>query len=548
MSNMKAFILKRAIALGLALCLMIPSATLAQEIATDLNGNLVGIAQDEWTGAAFSEVEAALPDMNSADLIMGYIAGENPNLSPLTCIEENLISINQLMYESVVDLDDTLKPSPMLADSWTRNGKTWTFKLRSGITFHNGYDLTAYDVVTSYEAILRAGSQCPYYGRVNRLIEGMEATDTLTLTVKARYSGIVTLYGMVFPVMQYSTVADAVPRGTGPYWFIQYDADGTLRLEANPLWWKKQPNVTSILARRYDTAAEALQGLQTRQIEMLSTRSNNAALYRKFSSITSMDYATLTYEMLVPNLSSQSIMSDVNVRKAVMYAMDSATIASNAYVDMSIQCEVPIQPNSWLYESQSAIYYYSPERALQLMQNSGWQDINGTNTLSKLDGIMINEAHVEIITYNDSTSSVRENAANLIASYLNTIGINTTVTVLSKSKCKDRMANKNYDLALVGVNLSEVPNLYSLLSKDGNLCFNNYSNDTMDSLLANAGATGTEEDLKKIYSEIQLMVVDRLPLMGIGFRTGTVLATRSLQGLSGQRTYDAFNGMEFLTN
>ena len=108
------------------------------------------------------------------------------------------------------------------------------------------------------------------------------------------------------------------------------------------------------------------------------------------------------------------------------------------------------------------------------------------------------------------------------------------------------MAEKNYDIALVGVNLSEVPNLYALLTKEGNLCFNNYSNDTMDSLLANAGAAKSESELKQIYSEIQLHIVDRLPIMGLVFRSGSVLASRSLGGLSGLRTFDTFNGIEFL--
>jgi len=536
--------LKRIEILVVAVCLVLTGIpAMATDIAMDLNGGLVGVTEGSVDSI---EVQQALPDMDTAELIMGYVSGENPALSPLTCTEQNLISLNQLIFESVVELDSSMKPSPMLADSWTRSGKTWTFKLRSGIVFHNGYDLTAYDVVESYNAIVKAGSKCPYYGRVNTLISDMEATDALTLTVKAKYSGIVTLYGMTFPVMQYSTVYDAVPRGTGPFWFIQYDADGTIRLEANALWWKRQPHISSIIAKRYGEVSQALEALKRNQIEMMATNSTKAAINRKLSDLTCMDYASLTYEMLVPNLSKNSIMSDINVRQAVMYAIDRAIIASNAYVDMAVQCEVPIQPASWLYESQSAVYYYSPERALQLMQKSGWRDLTGTGTLSQLDGIMIREAHINIVTYNDSTTSIRENAANLIAAYLNAIGINTTVTVVSKNKCKDRIADKNYDLALVGVNLSEVPNLYALLTADGNLCFNNYSNDTMDSLLANAGVAGSEAELKQIYSEIQLHIVDRLPILGLAFRTGTVLSTRSLAGLEGLRTFDTFNGIEFM--
>ncbi|MBE5774766.1 MAG: hypothetical protein E7337_12675 [Clostridiales bacterium] len=544
MKSMKRSILKRIEALLLAVCLITAGMpACAQEIATDLFGGLVGVPE----GSADSiEAQSVVPDMNSADLVMGYVSGDNPKLSPLTCNEQNLISLNQLIYEPVVELDGSMKPSPMLADSWTRSGKNWIFRLRSGITFHNGYELTAYDVVQSYEAILKAGSACPYYGRVSSLISDMQATDTLTLTVKAKYSGLVTLYGMTFPVMQYSTVNDAVPRGTGPYWFIQYDGDGTIRLEANALWWKKQPNIKSIIAKRYSDISYALEALELKDIETLATKSTKAAISRKLADLTSMDYVTLTYEMLVPNLSKKSIMSDLNVRKAVMYAIDRAIIASNAYVDMAIQCEVPVQPSSWLYESQSAVYYYSPERALQLMQNSGWQDLNSTGILSKLDGIMINEAQIDIITYNDSTSSVRENAANLIAGYLNTIGINTTVTVVSKSRCKERMADKEYDLALIGVNLSEVPNLYAILNSDGNLNFNNHKSDGLDALLSSAAAATTEADLKLIYSEIQLDVVERLPIMGLMFRTGTVLSRRSLAGLTGLRAFDTYNGIEFM--
>ena len=95
--------------------------------------------------------------------------------------------------------------------------------------------------------------------------------------------------------------------------------------------------------------------------------------------------------MLVPNLSSSSIMSDINVRKAVMYAIDRSLLAANAYLDMTIQSEVPVVPNCWLYESQSAIYYYSPERALQMMNNSGWIDLTGDGVLKKKNGIMLQD-------------------------------------------------------------------------------------------------------------------------------------------------------------
>ena len=537
----------RRIGLTLALALALCAPALATgDIAYDLNGGYE--AADPSVVDAMNYDQEYVPqviDMDSADVVVGYIADASASLSPATCTEWSLISLNQLMFESVVDLDDNMKPVPMLADSWEHAGRAWRFKIRSGIQFHNGSELTAYDVVRSYETLSGAGSDNPYYGRL-QLIESMEATDIMELQVIGATRGLATLYGMTFPVMQYNTLADEVPRGTGPYWMIQRYDDGRIRLEANPLWWKQQPEVKSVLLKRYEDAGDALEAIQTNQIQMLSINSPKASFSRKLADLTFMDYTLPTYELLLPNISSNSMMSNLNVRQAVMYAIDRSIIASNGYLDMAVQSEVPVPPSSWLYESQSAIYYYSPERALQLMNNLGWYDMTGNGKLNRMNGIMLQEPNLTIITYNESTNSIRENAANLIANYLEAIGFNVTVTVTSRQRVREYIRKDNYDLALIGVNLSEVPSLNALLSHDGNLNLNGFGSEEMENYLSAAASVSDDTELKNIYSDIQMYVVEYLPIMGLLFRTGTVLSSRSLGGMSGIRCYDAFNGFEFL--
>ena len=73
-----------------------------------------------------------------------------------------------------------------------------------------------------------------------------------------------------------------------------------------------------------------------------------------------------------------------------------------------------------------------------------------------------------------------------------------------------------------------------------------FSNEEMDALLEQVRTTGNEDALQKLYSDIQMTVVNRLPVLGLLFRSGTVLSTRSIGGLSGLRAYDCFNGFEFL--
>ena len=281
---------------------------------------------------------------------------------------------------------------------------------------------------------------------------------------------------------------------------------------------------------------------------MLSTRSSDAALLRKLSNLTSMDYGTTTYEMLVPNLSGDSPMSDISVRRAVMYAVDRSTLATNAYLEMAVQSEVPVLPGTWLYESQSAQFYYSPERALQLLYDAGWSDMTGDNILEKLEGIRVEELQVEIVTYNEDTNSIRENAANMIADYLTVVGIRASVTVVARDDIEDVLDGGEYDLALIGVNLSEIPVLQPLLATGGSLNYSGYSSTEMDNLISATASAQTVEELSRLYSEIQLRVVDELPFLGLLFRAGTVLSTRSLGGLSGIRAMNAFRGLEYLTD
>ena len=538
--------------LALTMAALLTLGALAEgELASDLGGGLTGgeyMAEGQIDdGYVDQGMLAPVVDVFDADLVVGYVAGSNAAVNPLRCNEQDLVSVNQLVYDSLVELDENQKPAPMLADSWTHDGNLWTFTMRSGITFHNGAELTAFDVEATYDQFIAAGGSNPYTARLNMFIEDMQAQDERTLLVNSRFPGYMTLYAMVFPVMQASTLGDDMPRGTGPFWYVRYDLDSVIRIEANPLWWKQQPTVKSIAFRYYEEISEAIEGLQTRQVDMLATQSPTAALSRKLSNLTAMDFGTTTFEMRVPNARSNSPLSDLNVRRAVMYAIDRSVLASNAYLDMAIQSEVPVLPGTWLYESQSAKYYYSPERALQLLYDSGWRDLTGDTMMNKLSGIKIYELEIEIITYNDSTNSIRENAANLIADYLTAVGIRASVSVLSRDKVADRIEDRDYDLALIGVNLSEVPVILPMFSSGGALNFSGYENADMNSLLAQTGTASDETTLKQLYSQIQLKIVDELPILGLLFRTGTVLSTRSLAGMNGIRMLNHFRGLEYLS-
>ena len=143
-------------------------------------------------------------------------------------------------------------------------------------------------------------------------------------------------------------------------------------------------------------------------------------------------------------------------------------------------------------------------------------------------------------------SELQQAEMTFILDSLQSIGINATVTVMSQARLQENIKSRNYDLALIGVNLSEVPNMSAIFGRGAKLNFNGFGNDSMELYLKQATAAGDEDALKTSYSAMQMYVVNRLPILGLLFRTGTVLSNRSLGGMTALRLYDAFNGFEFL--
>ncbi|MEG1811994.1 MAG: ABC transporter substrate-binding protein [Clostridia bacterium] len=483
--------------------------------------------------------------MTTGDMTYGVVVGMDAAINPLQTIYRDLYAVNQLVFESLVELDQNMQPVPLLADKWEVSGNTWVFTLRSGIPFHNGAALTAYDVVASYQEILL--NPANRYWDVVQPISDMQAEDDLTLRVTSKGAGYMLLYAMTFPVAQQSTVQDQLPVGTGPYLYASYNPAISLRLEANPMWWKRASGyIRSVEVVCYRTTKAALVGLELGEIDALATDYPTAALNRSLSDRMTRDYSTQTYECIVPNLKSR-ILEDINVRRALMYAIDRTTVCETAYAGMAQESEVPVIPGSWLYDPQATKFNYSPERALQLLYDAGWADADQNGVLEKnIDGVLTSLS-LKLYTYDRGTTANRSEAAALIAKQLRMVGFDVTVETGLQSDVLKAIDKGSFDLALCAFELSEMPNLQFLLGSNGKANYARYKSGIMDGYLQSAYVAGTADELKSLMSKIQMQVVEDLPILGLFFRSGLMISMESVGGLSGTRQYDALSGLATVT-
>ncbi len=146
------------------------------------------------------------------------------------------------LYEGLYSLDEDYRPIPMLAESLpavSADGLTYTFKLRQGIKFHNGKDLTSDDVIASLN---RWGKQSQYGRALFSIVTGLRATDrhTVVMQLKQRSAAVAIAlgapnnFGAIYPkeIAEKFQPAEKATEfiGTGPFKLAEWKPDQHIRM------------------------------------------------------------------------------------------------------------------------------------------------------------------------------------------------------------------------------------------------------------------------------------------------------------------------------
>lgn len=489
----------------------------------------------------------AYADDWSASFILAMVTDTATQINPLKASNRDVVSVDMLVYESLIELDDTGKPSTSLATSWTAEdgGWTWYFTIREGVSFHNGAQLTAADAAASIEYV--RANECGAWGQVvSALVDSCEVTDTYTLRVNARVPSYALLYAMTCPVVPSGEVSGQQPSGTGPYAFVTASPGSRMRLRANDNWWKRTPTLDTIEVRNFANFDSALGQLDIHAVDAVATRSTSAARFRGVNGYYVTDYVTRQLECLVPNLDSSSPLSVLNVRQAVMEALDKQALISNVYLSMATQADACVSPGDWLYEPLAEVYDSDQNGARTYLAAAGWTDVDGDGIMEKQTASgMYDQLDIKLITYEEPDYPSRQDAATLIAEQLGKVGFNVTIEVMEQAELLKAMKSGDYDIALVGYYLSMAPDYTFMLGTDGASNLNGYSSVQMDAALSDALTSVAESDFQNAIDRVQMIVAQDLPVMSLYFRGGSLVSYLDMGSLEGLSELNTYNGLEY---
>jgi peptide/nickel transport system substrate-binding protein len=270
----------------------------------------------------------------------------------------------------------------VLAESWSNpDHNTWDFKMRQGVKFHDGSELTADDVVFSYTR-MRTDKDSKQ-GDVFSNVDAIEAPDKYTVRIHTKtpdaafYTRLAQRYisnKAHFDKLG-AEAADKAPDGTGPFKFKEWVPGQRFVIEKNPDYWgADKPYWDEVVFRPIPEAEVRVTSLlngETQIVEQVPPQ--DVERVQGASNVTTAPYRNnrLMFVALNPPLAEP--LQNEKVRQAIAYAIDKDAIIKNVLQGKAYRLDQPIGEGILSYDDKYQYPFpYDPAKAKQLLSEAGY--------------------------------------------------------------------------------------------------------------------------------------------------------------------------------
>ncbi len=432
---------------------------------------------------------------------------EAPSLDPILEQALSRHRLDPLFYNRLVEWGGDGKLEPSLAESWTTSpdGKTWTFKLRPGVKFHNGREFVGDDVKYTYERVLdpKVGSGGRGYLSA---IDAIEVPDKHTVRIHTKQPSASLLAGMaggwssIAPREEIEKRGDLrrVAVGTGPFVLQEWIPQSHLKARKNPDYWDKgKPYVDAIEIKVIPDEGNIIAQLRTGNVHHALLEDNkNYLLVKDDKRLTSLRSPRLGFDMVNVNHGRKPF-NDVRVRQALALAVDRTEVlqaAASGLGSVTGPLTPAMKPWALPIEAFKEWYTPNPERAKKLLADAGFPQ--GFKTTLKV-----------IPTFPTMVAG-----AQVIAAQLKKIGVDAQIIqeeygVWIKNIIKP---NFDFDLTMNITNGDADPD--SLLYRRFHSVEKQWNNDgdpEIDALLDQGKLTVDQARRKEVYDKVQRLMVEK---------------------------------------
>jgi peptide/nickel transport system substrate-binding protein len=445
----------------------------------------------------------------------------NPLLSELLTVSE----VGMLIFSGLTVMNDKGEWLPDLAaevptlqnGGVSQDGLVVTYKLKQGVTWHDGAPFTAEDVKFTWQMITNPKINVFQREGYNKIV-AIETPDKYTVTIRFKeyYPPYLTLFNFVMPKHILASVEDInksafnrAPIGTGPFKLKKWHLAEAIVLEANPSYFRGKPNLDSIVYKIVPDQNILLSQLKAGELDIVNNiDSAQLDQVKAIDAIQVYITPSLVWEHLDFNLDNR-LFQDVRVRQAIMYSIDRRSIVNNILKDAAILASETTNPAR------------DVDRARDLLIQAGWKQGS--------DGIFAKDGQKLIFSLTITAGNkVRESAAQLIADQLREVGIGVEVSTVDQGLFfEDVLKTRKFQTAMYSWVLGVEPDIYSLWhSKRIPTSSNGYTgqnypgwrNAEVDGLVEASTRTIDVEKRRQIYYRVQEIMERECPVVPLYYR------------------------------
>jgi len=310
-----------------------------------------------------------------------YLDSAPGTLDPHRHNELVIWSVLSNVYDALVRFDAAMRLEPALATSWEQVSPTQVrFRLRAGVTFHDGSPFTAADVVASF-----ARARQVEVAGVRHHLEGIvsvveEAPETLLVTTEGPAPTLLNRLAFLCVVPRAGAGPGEItePVGTGPYRFAGHGPGGEVRLQAFP-WWGGRPAVATAefhtetaddvrAERLFRGEADVVRRFPEAQLAELDGLRLRSAVQP------GMPVRILAVAPGAAAGDAARALADPRVRRALLLAVDRQALIDEAFGGNGIVASQYVHPVVFGFDPEISPLPYDPERARALLAQAGFPD------------------------------------------------------------------------------------------------------------------------------------------------------------------------------
>ena len=433
--------------------------------------------------------------------------------------DSSTLAVTKQIYSNLFSLDENGELVPELVEKYETlpdNSIILTFK--KGIFFQDGKEMKAEDVAAS----LKRNLNIPISKVLVESIKDLQVLDDYRLKIIQSNAPTILLHNFAHSSI---AIVKEVPAneeginivGTGAYRIKKWGIGEKVELEAFDKFFMGEPKIKNLIFMTIPENSNRLIALETGEIDIAyDISSTDVKGLLKDDKLKLVSKSSLGTDFISINTKK---ITDKRVRQAIELGVNKEDISTAVFEGMTELAPSLLAPSVFGYDKNVKLKPYDPEKAKELLKEAGYE--NGFKTSILVFG---GEANTQ--------------TAEILQAYLKEIGIDLRIDVVEVSAYWDATEKGRHDLFLGswGVVTGDADyGLYAMYHSSakggaGNRDF--YENPKVDELLDKAKMTTDPEERKKLYEEIQLLIVDDAPDIMLYNRILAVGAQKNIKGLN----------------